>query len=37
MTSAAKRDFLAAGLPPDQFFVDAFVTKADLAAPALTG
>jgi NAD(P)H-flavin reductase/ferredoxin len=35
MTSAAKRDFLAAGLPEEQFFVDAFATRADLA-PALT-
>jgi NAD(P)H-flavin reductase/ferredoxin len=32
MTSAAKRDFLAAGLPPDDFFVDAFTTRADEAA-----
>jgi CDP-4-dehydro-6-deoxyglucose reductase len=29
MTAAAKRDFLAAGLPPDEFFVDAFTTRAD--------
>ena len=34
MTSAARRDFIAAGLPEDEFFMDAFVTKADLAAPA---
>ncbi len=29
MTSAAKRDFLAAGLPEQDFFVDAFTTRAD--------
>ncbi len=32
MTQAARRDFLAAGLPDGEFFADAFVTKADLAA-----
>ncbi len=31
MTNAAKRDFLAAGLPADDFFVDAFTTRADEA------
>lgn len=30
MTTAARRDFTAAGLPPDRFFCDAFVTPADL-------
>ena len=34
MTNAARRDFLAAGLPEDEFFCDAFTTKADVAAPA---
>jgi len=34
MTTAARRDFLAAGLPEDEFFCDAFTTKADVAAPA---
>jgi NAD(P)H-flavin reductase/ferredoxin len=34
MTSVARRDFLAAGLPEDEFFMDAFVTQADLAANA---
>jgi NAD(P)H-flavin reductase/ferredoxin len=29
MTAAARRDFLAAGLPEQDFFVDAFITKAD--------
>lgn len=29
MTAAAKRDFLAAGLPEQDFFVDAFTTRAD--------
>jgi NAD(P)H-flavin reductase/ferredoxin len=32
MTNAARRDFLAAGLPPDEFFCDAFTTKADVVA-----
>ena len=32
MTAAAKRDFLAAGLPAEDFFVDAFTTRADEAA-----
>ena len=31
MTSAAKRDFLAAGLSAEEFFVDAFTTRADEA------
>jgi CDP-4-dehydro-6-deoxyglucose reductase len=31
MTTAAKRDFLKAGLPADEFFVDAFTTRADEA------
>jgi NAD(P)H-flavin reductase/ferredoxin len=34
MTNAARRDFLAAGLPEDEFFCDAFTTKADVVAPA---
>jgi CDP-4-dehydro-6-deoxyglucose reductase, E3 len=34
MTQAARRDFLAAGLSENEFFVDAFVTQADLAASA---
>jgi NAD(P)H-flavin reductase/ferredoxin len=29
MTSAAKRDFLSHGLPEQEFFVDAFTTRAD--------
>jgi NAD(P)H-flavin reductase/ferredoxin len=33
MTNAARRDFLAAGLPADEFYCDAFTTKADIAAP----
>jgi len=32
MVEAARREFLAAGLPPDAFFADAFVTRADVAA-----
>jgi CDP-4-dehydro-6-deoxyglucose reductase len=32
MTQAAKRDFVHAGLPEDEFFADAFVTRADLSA-----
>ncbi len=32
MTQAAQRDFVAAGLPSGEFFADAFVTRADLAA-----
>ena len=32
MTQAARRDFIAAGLPEDEFFADAFVTRADLAS-----
>ncbi len=31
MTTAARRDFAAAGLPDDAFFVDAFITQADAA------
>jgi NAD(P)H-flavin reductase len=32
MTQAAHTDFVAAGLPEDEFYADAFVTRADLAA-----
>ncbi len=32
MTQAARADFVAAGLPEAEFFADAFVTRADLAA-----
>jgi NAD(P)H-flavin reductase/ferredoxin len=32
MTQAAKSEFLAAGLPEDQFFADAFVTRAEVSA-----
>ncbi|MBM3527639.1 MAG: 2Fe-2S iron-sulfur cluster binding domain-containing protein [Alphaproteobacteria bacterium] len=32
MTQAAHSEFLAAGLPRDAFFADAFVTRADVAA-----
>ena len=32
MTQAARTDFVAAGLPEDEFYADAFVTRADLAA-----
>ncbi len=32
MTQAAHTDFVAAGLPEEEFFADAFVTRADLAA-----
>jgi NAD(P)H-flavin reductase/ferredoxin len=32
MTEAAKREFLAAGLPEDKFFADAFVTRAEVAS-----
>ena len=32
MTQAAKREFLAAGLPEDEFFADAFVTRAEVAS-----
>jgi NAD(P)H-flavin reductase/ferredoxin len=32
MTAAARRDFVKAGLPEDEFFADAFVTRADLAS-----
>jgi NAD(P)H-flavin reductase len=32
MTQAARAEFLAAGLPESEFFADAFVTRADLAA-----
>jgi NAD(P)H-flavin reductase/ferredoxin len=32
MTQAARAEFVAAGLPESEFFADAFVTRADLAA-----
>jgi NAD(P)H-flavin reductase len=32
MVEAAKREFLAAGLPADEFFADAFVTRAEVAS-----
>jgi NAD(P)H-flavin reductase/ferredoxin len=32
MTEAARTEFIAAGLPEDQFFADAFVTRAEVAA-----
>jgi NAD(P)H-flavin reductase/ferredoxin len=32
MTQAARAEFVAAGLPENEFFADAFVTRADLAA-----
>jgi CDP-4-dehydro-6-deoxyglucose reductase len=32
MTQAAQREFLAAGLPRDDFFADAFVTRAEVAS-----
>ncbi len=32
MIQAAQREFLAAGLPADQFFSDAFVTRAEVAS-----
>jgi CDP-4-dehydro-6-deoxyglucose reductase len=32
MTQAAKAEFLAAGLPEDEFFADAFVTRGEVAA-----
>jgi CDP-4-dehydro-6-deoxyglucose reductase len=32
MTAAAKTEFLAAGLPTDDFFADAFVTRAEVAS-----
>ena len=32
MTQAAQREFLAAGLPEDEFFADAFVTRAEVAS-----
>ena len=32
MTEAARREFLAAGLPPGEFFADAFVTRAEVAS-----
>jgi len=34
MTAAARRDFTAAGLPDNAFFVDAFITQADTASLA---
>ena len=34
MIDAARRDFMAlCGLPEDQFFADAFTSKADLVQP----
>jgi CDP-4-dehydro-6-deoxyglucose reductase len=32
MTQAAQREFMAAGLPDDAFFADAFVTRAEVAS-----
>jgi NAD(P)H-flavin reductase len=32
MTQAAQREFLAAGLPAEEFFADAFVTRAEVAS-----
>jgi CDP-4-dehydro-6-deoxyglucose reductase len=32
MTQAAKSEFIAAGLPESEFFADAFVTRAEVAA-----
>ena len=32
MTQAAKNEFIAAGLPEDEFFADAFVTRAEVAS-----
>jgi CDP-4-dehydro-6-deoxyglucose reductase len=32
MTQAAKTEFIAAGLPKDEFFADAFVTRGEVAA-----
>jgi NAD(P)H-flavin reductase len=32
MTQAAQREFLSAGLPADEFFADAFVTRAEVAS-----
>jgi NAD(P)H-flavin reductase len=32
MTQAARTEFVAAGLPPDEFFADAFVTRGEVAA-----
>jgi CDP-4-dehydro-6-deoxyglucose reductase len=32
MTQAAKAEFIAAGLPDNEFFADAFVTRAEVAA-----
>ena len=32
MTQAAKSEFLAAGLPEEEFFADAFVTRAEVAS-----
>ena len=32
MTQAAGTDFIAAGLPEDEFFADAFVTRAEPAS-----
>jgi CDP-4-dehydro-6-deoxyglucose reductase len=32
MTQAAKAEFIVAGLPEGEFFADAFVTRAEVAA-----
>ena len=32
MTQAARSEFIAAGLPPEEFFADSFVTQAEVAA-----
>jgi NAD(P)H-flavin reductase len=32
MTQAAKAEFIGAGLPEDEFFADAFVTRAEVAS-----
>ena len=32
MTQAARTEFIAAGLPEDEFFADAFVTRAEVAS-----
>ena len=32
MTDAARTEFIAAGLPESEFFADAFVTRAEVAA-----
>jgi CDP-4-dehydro-6-deoxyglucose reductase len=34
MVDSARRDYVAqCGLPPEEFFADAFTTEADLAQP----